>query len=150
MMANMRYIRLLCANLMRKLSRISHKLVRMVFFLKAQSVHNKRLYPIKIWQLYVADGLHVGDIGELAYTKAENRHLAVHHFYRYYLQIANAQWFVRTDGVQFKTRNARIQMLAEAIRHNLTHMVARLLVAVQINGPNTENGRKSSIPPTWS
>ena len=90
MMANMRYIRLLCANLMRKLCRVSHKLVRMVFFLEAQSVHNKRLYPIKIRQLCVADSLHVRNIRKLAYTESEYRHLAVHHFYRYYLQIADA------------------------------------------------------------
>ena len=47
---------------------IIDKLVGVVLLLEAQGIDDKRLYAFEIRQFGVGDGLHVGDIGKLAYA----------------------------------------------------------------------------------
>ena len=89
-MTDVRYIGTLGSYATREADGIVDELMRMMFFLETQGIHNERLHSFQIWQFAVADGLHIRDIGEASDAETEYRHLAMHHLNGHYPQVAHA------------------------------------------------------------
>ncbi len=132
MVSYMNQVALPRTNLLDKLQGIRDQHMTMVRLFPTKSIHHQRFHSFQIGKLLVAHALHVGNVGQLAYTETKNGHLSVHNPNRHHFNILHTERLMRFHLMESQQRHARIEVLGETVRHGLTYTYRSLVVGIDV------------------
>ena len=115
---------------------ISHQLMAMVRLIEPEGIDHQSLHPFQVSILFIAHRLHIRDIGKLAETVAQDRHLVVHHPDRHELDVAYPIGIVRLDGMELQLRCPRIEFLGifrKTVGHGMRQGIRNQFVAIDVD-----------------
>ena len=124
--------RLACPYPTGKVDSVGDGLVGVVRFF-TQGVDYQHIRTLDIGQFLVADGLHVGDIGQVTKAVAEDGQIVVHYLDGHDVDVANAQGFVLVYLVQLDGWHAGIAVLGKAVWQHLEHALTGQRVGIDID-----------------
>lgn len=118
--------------------------VRMVL-LVVQGVHHQIIYTPKLVELFVGDGLHVGDVGKITNAKAQHWQTAVKYLDGLHLNSTDRKRLVFVNSMQTQSGRSRITILlfedvGKAVLQVALHLLGsidrHILLIPEVEGPH--------------
>ena len=108
----------------------------MMRLIESEGVDNQYFYSFKIRIFLLAHRLHVRDIGKLAETIAQNRHLIMENTDRNEFDIAYPIRMMRLYGMKLELRSSRIKLfgiLRKTVRHGIRQRTGYQFITIDMN-----------------